>query len=149
MSRFPEPDLAALRAEIVEAGEATRDLRRVACLYFGLPVALPVFFLALLAGDLGCFAAGVAAAGLFGGSIALPWAWIYRARCRAEIRRVVARLPAERRLEVVMPLQRSRCGDARRIAAGICRELRCTTEVVPAAAPTVRGAEVAVAEEPS
>jgi hypothetical protein len=73
--------------------------------------------------------------------LALLLAAAIRALRGRKIRRAVAALSPEQQAEALLPLRSDASGDARKIAAGLIRELRVPAELTPATPPAGRGDE--------
>lgn len=139
---------ALLRREIERAGHRTSRLRVIGAVAGLTPMLLltllgGVFesgfqhpgFMILAAGFFGAFGCGVGLAVGVPASISL-----FLERKKA-LRRQLAQLPLEQRLEVLLPLQEAR-GDTGRLVAPLLREFGTATELTPASAPVGRGDEI-------
>ena len=130
--------IAALREEIREAGNATDRLR------FGIGV----FLLLSLVSVLGLGARGplwlLAGAGcmvLVPLVVALPAASAYREARRRRLRKAIEHLTMAERAELLSPLRRDPARDTQRLAASFAREFGILTELAPAPPPDGRGDE--------
>ena len=142
-----EPDLAALREEIREAGRSTRNTRVGCWLAVVFPAAVWSALVAWSFRDFGVNWRGMATffadAALWGLYIALPGAAFYRRLLGATLRRPLAALSPEQQAEVLLPLESDPQGDTRQIAESLLREFGLPTELTPAASPEGSGTEVA------
>jgi hypothetical protein len=140
---------ARLRQEIVRAGARTSRLRVIGALAGLTPMLILVLLGSLFEGGLqqpgfsllagvffGAFGAGV------GLAVGVPASISLFLERKQALRRRLAQLPLDQRLEVLLPLRDAR-GDTGRLVAPLLREFGTATELTPAASPAGRGDEVA------
>jgi hypothetical protein len=137
-------EIAALRARIRDAGEATDRLRmllglagfELIAIALGLGVALTVHPLQLW--EVLVAAGGGGAAGYL---VRYPLAAGYRCARRRQLRRHLAALPASGRAQLLLSLQNEPVADTRKLIGPFLQELGLPTEAAPAGFEPARGNE--------
>src|SRR5262245_60293255 len=163
----PEPGLAALREQVRQAGEEVAEMR-VECVVEAALGLLPVLFVILppLAGLfvlpwdggwagnaervqlLSALCGGVLVVSLAVYAGAAGAAALRRWRLGRGLRFVTAAMAREPCAAALLPLRADRCGDTRKIATRLLRDIELSTEVAPAPGSRGRGGEVAAEASP-